>query len=277
MRDRLLLMWGRRLFILEPPTSARPGSAKMKATMTTTHRWLAPLLTLWTLFATACPLQGPTGPAGPAGGGGDGGSAIGPKGATGATGPVGPTGAVLRVDGGVVVGPTGATGPIGPTGATGLIGPTGATGVDGPAGPTGAAGSQGSGGQQGPVGPTGAQGQTGSPGSSGATGQTGATGATGATGFVLTCSHTKTGVNNVTVNYDFTAADCPAAAGGTLTGSCVAALQALEIPTTDLSSFDKIQCNPTGANSLGKYSLDIQGGCGGGCTVTVGCSFICMP
>jgi hypothetical protein len=99
--------------------------------------------------------------------------ATGPQGPQGQQGVQGPPGAVLVVDGGVVVGPPGAgvlvtpiaaggapcpTGGVritqlvdggisnvcnGETGRQGLAGPTGATGATGPAGPTGATGPQG--------------------------------------------------------------------------------------------------------------------------------------
>lgn len=176
--------------------------------------------------------QGATGSTGPAGAQGAAGPQ-GPKGDTGETGAngaqgtqgtqgvqgdqgvQGPPGAVLVVDGGVVVGPAGASvvvtpiavgssacitggvrvtqvsdggitnvcngaiGAAGPQGATGPAGPTGATGVAGPQGtigPIGMTGAQGVAGPQGPAGPT------------GATGGTGATGPQGAAGAGLTVS-----------------------------------------------------------------------------------------
>ncbi len=138
--------------------------------------------------------QGPTGPSGPQGPTGP----QGPQGVAGPQGVQGPAGAVLVIDGGVVVGPPGASvvvtpiapggsvcpaggarltqlsdggitnvchgldgaaGAQGPTGATGPAGLAGATGPVGPAGPQGAVGSAGAPGPTGPQGPPGAPGQ----------------------------------------------------------------------------------------------------------------------
>ncbi|PZR07315.1 MAG: hypothetical protein DI536_28100 [Archangium gephyra] len=173
----------------------------------------------------ACPsstgTQGPEGPQGPAGATGPQGpqgprgdpginGADGMPGATGAQGPQGPqgvqgpAGAVLVLDGGVVVGPPGAAvlvtpitagGAPCPTGGVritqfvdggisnlcnGEVGPQGPAGPQGVAGPTGAAGVAGPTGPQGGVGPQGPAGSTGATGAQGVAGPAGPQGAAGA-------------------------------------------------------------------------------------------------
>ncbi len=170
--------------------------------------------------------QGATGPQGPAGAQGERGEtgatgATGATGETGAQGPQGlqgPQGAVLVVDGGVIIGPSGASvavtqltsgdaacanggvritqlsdggitnlcngamGPAGPQGVAGPQGAPGAQGIQGPSGSQGAMGLQGPQGEQGVAGPAGPTGPSGSTGPQGATGPQGPQGAQGIQG-----------------------------------------------------------------------------------------------
>jgi hypothetical protein len=140
---------------------------------------------------------------------------MGAQGPAGVQGLQGPMGAVLVVDGGVLVGPAGASvvvsvvapggmpcptggvrvtqlsdggithvcnGAAGAQGPTGAAGPAGVAGAAGPAGPIGPAGSIGPGGPTGPAGSTGAQGPIGPTGSIGPSGSTGPVGPAGSTG-----------------------------------------------------------------------------------------------